>query len=69
MKWTVSDGVAQSTLSSIERLFDDSGVFGRPFLGLETQYQQVKYYSNHFGLIVSELIDVSITCAQSPMFY
>ena len=49
-----ADGVAQSTLTSIKHLFDDTGVFGHPFLGLETQHQQMKYYSNHFGLIVSK---------------
>ena len=36
-----ANGAAQS-MDSIAHLFHESGVFGRPFFGLETQYQQIK---------------------------
>ena len=47
------NGVSEAALSSLDHLFDEAGVFARPFFGLETQHQQIRYYSSHFDLIVS----------------
>ena len=40
-------------IGDLDALFSEDGCFGRPFLGLETQHQQLSYYCNHFNLIVS----------------
>lgn len=49
-----SNGVSQSVISNLSHLFDENGEFGRPFVGLETQHQQMQYFSTHCGLIVSQ---------------
>ena len=45
-------GVNPQIIGSLAPLFRDSGVFGRPFQGLETTYQQMKYFKQHFNFIV-----------------
>lgn len=37
----------------LKKMLDPDGIFGHPFHGLRTHYQQVKYYKKIFGLIVS----------------
>lgn len=37
----------------LKKMLDPDGIFGHPFHGLRTHYQQVKYYKKFFGLIVS----------------
>lgn len=46
-------GIPLSSVSGLEALFKEDGENGRPFLGLETQYQQLKYYRTHFHFVVS----------------
>ena len=45
-------GVNPQIIGSLAPLFRDSGEFGRPFQGLETTYQQMKYFKQHFNFIV-----------------
>ena len=40
-------------LPGLDALFSEDGANARPFLGLETQHQQLKYYKTHFNFIVS----------------
>ncbi len=47
-----ASGVSASSISGLDDLFDQDGVFGRPFLGMETQHQQHKYYTTHFQFVV-----------------
>lgn len=42
----------QMSPDCINHLFSDVGPFGRPFSGLETKHQQMKYYATHFDYIV-----------------
>ena len=49
-------GISPSSVTGLAELFDADGPFGRPFLGLETQHQQLRFYKTHFQLIVSLLI-------------
>ena len=46
-------GTPQTVIDSLECLFSESGTVGQPFAGLETQHQQLKFYRDHFNLIVS----------------
>ncbi len=46
-------GVASSQIPDLQTVFNPDGPFGRPFRGLESTYQQTKYYREHFGLVVS----------------
>ncbi len=46
-------GISPSSVPGLDELFDSERPFGRPFLGLETQHQQLTFYNTHFGLIVS----------------
>ena len=41
------------SMPELDALFSEDGVNGHPFLGLETQHQQQKYYRDHFNFIVS----------------
>ena len=45
--------VSQAAIDGLQPLFSGEGIFGRPFQGLETQYQQLKFYRQHFNLVVS----------------
>lgn len=44
-------GISPSTISGLDDIFDPEGEFGRPFLGLETLHQQVKFYKTHFRFV------------------
>ena len=46
-------GIEPSTVPGLEEVFDSEGSFGRPFLGLETQHQQLSFYKKHFNFVVS----------------
>ena len=46
-------GVSQAAIDGIQPLFSECGTYAHPFQGLETQYQQLKFYRQHFNLIVS----------------
>ncbi len=50
-----ADGVddKETFASEVGKILDLDGVFGQPFNGLQTRYQQVKYYKKKFGLLVS----------------
>lgn len=45
-------GVDPQIICSLAPLFRDDGQFGHPFGGLETTYQQIKYFRKHFNFIV-----------------
>ncbi len=45
-------GITPSTVPGLEEAFDQDGAFGRPFIGFETQHQQLKFYRSHFPLVV-----------------
>ncbi len=49
-------GISPSSIPGLDELFDIERPFGRPFMGLETQHQQLAFYKAHFGLIVSNLL-------------
>ena len=42
-----------TSLPGLDALFSEDGANARPFLGLETHHQQLKYYKTHFNFIVS----------------
>ena len=44
--------VQASDIPGLNELFDED-VAGHPFLGLETQYQQMTYFKSHLNLLVS----------------
>ncbi len=46
-------GITPSSVPGLEDLFENEGPFGRPFLGLETQHQQLSFYKQHFNFVVS----------------
>ena len=46
-------GIPASITDDICRLFDENGEFFRPFLGLETEHQQSRFYRTHFNFVVS----------------
>ena len=48
-----SEDLPASVTTRITECLSDDGIFGRPFLGLETQHQQVNYYKTNLRLIVS----------------
>ena len=43
---------AMSCKADLDHLFSDNGEFGHPFSGLETEYQQHKYFKSHFNFVV-----------------
>lgn len=45
--------VSSDIVSQLELLFTDNGAISRPFMGLETEHQQIIFYRTHFNLIVS----------------
>ena len=45
-------GISPASLPGLSDIFDPNGEFGRPFLGLETQYQQLKFYKTHYQFVV-----------------
>lgn len=49
----LQSGVSQAAIDGIQPLFSECGTYAHPFQGLETQYQQLKFYRQHFKLIVS----------------
>ena len=49
--------LSQADLDGLEECFKRCE---NPFLGLETQYQQIQYYRQNFNLIVRKLISVNI---------
>ena len=52
-KTLASKGVDSSIIQEIDSHFIKDGEYPRPFLGLETQYQQEKFYKTHLNFIVS----------------
>ena len=46
-------------VSSISGILDPDGENGRPFKGLETEYQQQKYFREKFSMIVSFILMLS----------
>lgn len=46
------EGMSLSLCDKLNTVFDENGHYGRPFKGLETQYQQMKYLKNNFNYIV-----------------
>ena len=46
------EGMLSSSCDKLNNLFDENGHYGCPFKGLETQYQQMKYFKTHFHYIV-----------------
>ena len=48
-----TEDVPSSVTSRLTECLSDDGMFGRPFLGLETHHQQINYYRTNFHLIVS----------------
>ena len=50
-----------SCKAEFDNLFSETGEFGSPFLGLETEHFQKKYFKAHFDLVVScAVVTVSI---------
>ena len=39
---------AMSCKADLDHLFSDNGEFGHPISGLETEYQQHKYFKSHY---------------------
>ena len=53
-KTLLAADISPDSIPGLTALFDSSGPFGRPFLNLETQWQQLKFYKTHFQFIVSK---------------
>lgn len=49
----IPDSVSPEIKQNLDHLFSDDGEFCCPFLGLETQHQQLKFYQSHFDFVVS----------------
>lgn len=47
-----NSGVDESSITSLDPLFDSDGYYGRPFKGLETEYRQLKYFKENFHMVV-----------------
>ena len=39
-------------VSSVDPLFDNEGIFGKPFLGLETKHHQMQFYREYFHYVI-----------------
>lgn len=48
-----SANTPETVIGNLSSLFSENGTVGQPFAGLETQHQQLKFYRDHFNLIVS----------------
>ena len=46
-------GFSPSDINGLNDIFDSGNEFGQPFIGLETQHQQFKFYKENFKLVVS----------------
>ena len=57
----LQSGASQAAVDGLQLLFSGDGTFGRPFQGLETQYQQLKFYRQHLNLVVSLNLNFSRT--------
>lgn len=53
-----SNSVSPSVIGDLATQFSEEGFFGCPFLGLETQHQQLSFCHTHFNLIVCNVIIV-----------
>ena len=49
----LDEGVSSAVISKLDAYMSEDGEFGRPFLGLETQHQQMKFYRCNFNFVVS----------------
>lgn len=49
----LDEGVSSAIISKLDACLSEDGEFGRPFLGLETQHQQMKFYRCNFNFVVS----------------
>ena len=47
--------LSASSIPGLNELFNSEGPYGSPFLGLETQHQQLCFYKTHFQFVVSGL--------------
>ena len=45
-------------VTKVANLITEDGPFCLPFLGLETQHKQEKFYHTHFNFIVSKLLNI-----------
>ena len=56
---TASTTLPSTILKEISEIFDDEiyrqPFIGQPFIGLETQYKQLKFYRKHLNFVVSVL--------------
>ena len=43
----------QETATQLDEVFDPNGTFGKPFKGVETSYQLLKYCKESLGFVVS----------------
>lgn len=48
----LQNGSSPDLVKRLESIFEN-GSLGHPFLGLETQYQQMNFYRSNFNFIVS----------------
>ncbi len=63
-------GVDPRSVPDLDGIFDPENEFSHPFAGLQTQYRQIKYYRQKFGLVVSYLRVVESNChAINPLDY
>ena len=49
----VENGTSQFVIQQLNGLFSENGSYCLPFVGLETQHQQLQYYRTNFQFIVS----------------
>ena len=54
-----SSNVGEQVVSAISSIFAEER-FSKPFLGLETEYRQNRYFRDHFGMVVSHF-DIFLT--------
>lgn len=48
-------GISESCVPAISEICHPNGPFGKLFWGLETAYQQLRYYKANLGMVVSSL--------------
>lgn len=52
-KVLVAAEIPPESIPGLAALFDSNSSFGRPFLNMETAWQQLTFYKSHFRFIVS----------------
>lgn len=61
--------ITPDTMSSLRALFSSGGKYSQPYKGLETEYNQLKFFKNHFSMVVSNLTSFSQEIIMIPLHW